>query len=124
MQFLQIRLVVALLWSTLLPVITAGHAGSRLNHPRAPRRPHLKLPPDYAQWSRVAGCESGGWRVLGEAYPDSLGIDRANFITFGGRPLQPGPVSRANRIMQIDAANKLIAHYHVGIPDRYGCGPW
>lgn len=84
----------------------------------------MKLPADYAQWSRVAGCESGGWQVLGYSYPDSLGINRTNFIAFGGKPLPPGPVSRADRIMQIQAANRLIAHYHAAIPDLYGCAAW
>lgn len=83
-----------------------------------------RLPADYAQWSRVAGCESGGWRVLGDAYPDSLGIGRDNFIAFGGRPLPPGPVSRANRIMQIQVADRLIARYGSPIPDQYGCAAW
>lgn len=125
MQFLHIRTLVALLTAvTLLPSAAVGKAGSRLNRPRTPQRPHPKLPADYPQWSHVAECESGGWQVLGGAYPDSLGIDRSNFVAFGGRPLPPGPVSRAGRIMQIRAANRLISHYHAALPDRYGCAAW
>lgn len=125
MHFLEFRLVLALLWTTTFtPGVAAGHAGPRLNRPRAPRRSRMRLPADYTQWSRVAACESGGWRVLGYAYPDSLGIDRANFTAFGGKPLPPGPVSRLNKIMQVQVANRLIAHYHTAVPDRYGCAAW
>lgn len=83
-----------------------------------------KLPRDYRAWSRVASCESGGWTVLGYAYPDSLGISRVNYVRFGGTPLPPGPVSRATRIAQIHVADRLAASYGAGIPDQYGCGPW
>ncbi|MDE3129826.1 MAG: hypothetical protein KGL16_01630 [Acidobacteriota bacterium] len=82
------------------------------------------MPSDYPQWSRVASCESGGWQVLGGAFPDSLGISYANFVAFGGRPLPPGPVSTVDRIMQIRVADRLIASYHIAIPDAYGCGAW
>jgi len=125
MESFQIRVLAALITAiTLIPPLAAGHAGSRLNRLRSSPRPRHRLPADYAQWSHVAACESGGWRVLGGAYPDSLGISRANFVEFGGKPLAPGPVSRAGRIMQIQAANRLIAHYGAAIPDQYGCGPW
>ena len=125
MHFFQIRGFAALVTAiTLLPLLTAGHAGPRRNRSRTTQHPRSKLPADYPAWSHVAACESGGWRVLGGAYPDSLGISRANFLEFGGRPLAPGPVSRASRIMQIQAANRLIAHYGAAIPDQYGCGPW
>lgn len=82
------------------------------------------MPRDYAQWSRVAGCEAGGWRVLGYDYPDSLGISRANFLAFGGTPQPPGPVSRASMIMQIHVADRLIARYGVAVPDQSGCAAW
>lgn len=83
-----------------------------------------RLPSDYAQWSRVAVCESGGWRVLGSSYPDSLGIDRANYMAFGGTPLPSGVVSLAGRIAQIRVADRFIRRYHATIPDQVGCGPW
>ena len=83
-----------------------------------------KLPHDYQAWSRVANCESGGWAVLGYAYPDSLGISRANYERFGGRPLSPGPVSPTARIAQVQVADRLVATYGAAIPDQYGCGAW
>lgn len=91
-----------------------------------PRRHHqfARLPADYGAWSHVASCESGGWQVLGYAYPDSLGISRANWAAFGGTPLPPGSVSRAGRATEIRVADRLAAHYHAAIPDQYGCGAW
>ena len=62
--------------------------------------------------------------MLGYQYPDSLGINRTNFIESGGTPLPPGPVSRAEQIMQIQAADRLIARYGSPIPDQYGCAAW
>ncbi|HET9094305.1 MAG TPA: hypothetical protein VFN36_04390 [Solirubrobacteraceae bacterium] len=82
------------------------------------------LPADYGAWTRVADCESGGWRVLGAAYPDSLGINRTNWVDFGGSPMPPGPVSQAGQVGEIQVADRLVAHYHTGIPDAGGCGPW
>lgn len=82
------------------------------------------MPSDYGAWSRVASCESGGWQVLGYAYPDSLGISRANWVAFGGTPMAPGPVDVAQRSAEIRVADRLTAQYHVGIPDQYGCAAW
>lgn len=84
----------------------------------------IKLPRDYAAWSRVADCESGGWRVLGSAYPDSLGITRANYLDFGGKPLAPGGVSLFERVVEIRVADRLIARYHMAVPDQEGCSAW
>lgn len=123
MQSLHTRALVALVMaSIMLAIPAAGLAAPR--HNSRSRRSQLRLPSDYAGWSQVARCETGGWQVLGYDYPDSLGIDRTNFIAFGGRPIPPGPVSRASRIMQIRVADRLIAHYHLAIPDRYGCAAW
>jgi len=125
MPFISIRALLALLTTaTLLPVATARQAAQRVHRHRAFVHPHFKLPEDYTQWTRVATCESGGWQVLGGAYPDSLGISRANFVEFGGEPQPPGPASLVNRLMQIRAADRLIAHYHSPIPDQFGCGAW
>jgi hypothetical protein len=135
MQFLKLRALVALLTAAVAPGAHAArhvapthkHAHPRHKHHHRARhraRPKLKLPTDYAAWSRVAGCETGGWRVLGYDYPDSLGISRANFIAFGGKPLAPGPVSRTSTIMQIHVADRLIARYGVHVPDQYGCSAW
>jgi hypothetical protein len=83
-----------------------------------------KLSPDYAAWSRVATCEEGGWTVGGYNYPDSLGIDRTNYLSFGGTPQPPGPVSQKNRELQIQVAERLVARYHISIPDQGGCAAW
>jgi len=83
-----------------------------------------KLSADYMAWSRVAVCEEGGWKVAGYDYPDSLGIDRTNYMSFGGQPQQPGPVSRRNRVLQIRVAERLRARYHISIPDQGGCAAW
>jgi hypothetical protein len=82
------------------------------------------MPADYGAWSQVAECESGGWQVLGYAYPDSLGIDRANWLAFGGKPMAPGMVGPAGRVAEIRVADRLIAQYHAAIPDQNGCEPW
>ncbi len=82
------------------------------------------MPADYAEWSRVADCESGGWRVEGDAYPDSLGITRTNFVDFGGAPQPVGLATRAEIVAQIHAADRLVAEYHMGIPDQDGCSAW
>lgn len=127
MQSLILRTVVGAitLFSVLMPIAAASAAP---RHPSA--KPHRRfprtsaLPADYGAWSRVASCESGGWRVLGYAYPDSLGISRANWLAFGGTPLSPGPVSAATRAMEIRVADRLIAHYQAAIPDQWGCTAW
>lgn len=103
----------------------AAHHHHPKPHPQRHHHPRpLKLPADYAAWTRVADCESGGWVVLGGAYPDSLGISRANYERFGGVPQPPGPVTVANRVVQIRIADRLIAAYGAAIPDQYGCHAW
>ena len=83
-----------------------------------------KLPADYAAWSKVAQCESGGWRVLGANYPNSLGISAANWRAFGGRPQPPGRVSMTGRITAIRIADRFIHAYRIPIPDQTGCAAW
>ena len=96
--------------------------------PKTAPRGRTAIPRDYAAWSRVANCESGGWRVLGYEYPDSLGINRTNYERFGGSPLPPTPgkswVPMTARIVQIRVADRLIRAYGAAIPDQYGCGAW
>jgi hypothetical protein len=93
-------------------------------HHHKPVAHKLVVPPDYAAWSHVASCESGGWQVLGSAYPDALGITRTNYTDYGGAPQPPGPVSMQERVVMIHVADRLIAAYHVGIPDQGGCAAW
>lgn len=125
MQFFKIGALVALIMAAPKLALHAavGHAARRHRDPHV-HGGRLNLPADYAAWTRVAGCESGGWQVLGYEYPDSLGIDRTNWLDAGGTPQPPGPVSRTSRIMQIRVADRFIANYHTGIPDQYGCAAW
>jgi hypothetical protein len=85
----------------------------------------VRLPHDYAAWTRVARCESGGWQVLGPAYPDSLGITRSNLIAFGGHPQPIGPVPLAEQIREIHVGDRILAYYHAAMPDQEGpCRSW
>lgn len=73
-----------------------------------------------AKWQKVANCEEGGnWKYFSYWYPDALGIDRPNFIQFGGNP------NKINtRAQQIVVGQKMIKHYNMGIPDQSWCAPW
>ena len=82
-----------------------------------------KLPSDYWAWSHVALCEEGGWYAPGGFYPDAIGINATNYAAFGGHP-DHGYLSVAQRIVEIRVADRLIHHYHVGIPDQGGCAAW
>jgi hypothetical protein len=77
-------------------------------------------PTVFAQWSRVAVCEEGGWvGSAGAKYPDSLGISAANWSAFGGgADLSPGAqIAVAQRI---EAAAGLAGF----VPDQAGCAAW
>jgi hypothetical protein len=70
----------------------------------------------YAEWSRVADCEEGGW--IGYAspdYPDSLGINAANWYANGGG-------SDVSPAAQIAVAQRIEGTGYV--PDQNGCGSW
>lgn len=83
-----------------------------------------RLPRDYAAWSRVVRCESGGWRVLGVAYPDPFGITAANWMAAGGRPLKAGWMTTTQRVAAIRIADRFIRQYRIPIPDSEGCAAW
>ena len=71
-----------------------------------------------AAWGKVAVCESGGWVVLGSAYPNSLGMTAANWYNFGG-------TSDVSPEAQVKVAERFRAAYGIGIPDQNGCeGAW
>lgn len=111
--------------AALTALSIAGGPALAREHARPRNHRHVRLPADYRAWSRVAVCESGGWRVLGSAYPDSLGITAANFAAFDGRAQPPGGTSIAERVAQIRVADRLIRHYGISIPDQSGCeGSW
>lgn len=115
MQSILVRSVVGALVLAFAGIMAAGA-------PAATRR--VRLPADYGAWSRVAKCESGGWQVLGYAYPDSLGISRSNWLASGGTPVASGSVSRADRIREIRIADRFVARLHTAVPDQYGCAAW
>lgn len=73
-----------------------------------------------AKWQKVAICEEGGdWKHFSYWYPDALGIDRPNWLQFGGSVTKP-----SSRATQIIVAQRFIKHYDMGIPDQYGCHSW
>jgi hypothetical protein len=120
MQF-RYRAAVAALFS----VLACAQASTAMAVEHTASRHHIiKLPADYQAWSRVADCEAGGWQVLGDAYPDSLGITRTNFVDYGGTPQPVGRATRAEIAAQIHAADRLIRYYHTSIPDQDGCAAW
>lgn len=101
---------------TVLLTIAAIAAGLHDDH---------KPPRDYQAWSKVARCESGGWRVLGANYPDPLGISAVNWVRFGGRPQPVGRVNMTGRIQAIRIADRFIHAYRISIPDQAGgCAAW
>jgi hypothetical protein len=91
----------------------------------ATAKPRTKLPADYAAWSHVAQCESGGWEVLGSAYPDPFGITAHNWAWANGKPMPSGPVPTAARAAAIKVADRFIHMLGIGIPDGGGsCAAW
>jgi hypothetical protein len=70
----------------------------------------------YAEWSRVADCEEGGWIGYASAeYPDSLGINATNWYANGGG-------SDVSPAAQIAVAQRIEGTSYV--PDQNGCGSW
>jgi len=73
-----------------------------------------------AAWQRVAQCEEGGnWKYFSYWYPNGLGIDRPNWIQFGGSLVKP-----SSMIEQIKVAQRFIKYYGMVVPDQYGCHSW
>lgn len=110
-----------------------------------PKSHPAPLPPDYAQWSRVAQCEESGWYAAISWIPrepgDSggytiLGINGANWIAYSRRlRLSPTLPSRGSTTLQerlqaieigdaiehgIDEHGRAIVGGY--IPDQNGCG--
>ena len=73
-------------------------------------------PEQYAEWTKVAICEEGGWiGYAGPNYPDSLGIDAANwYANGGGSDLAPDA--------QILVAERIEGYGYV--PDQSVCAAW
>lgn len=74
-----------------------------------------------AKWQKVAKCEEGGnWGYFSYWYPDALGIDRPNWIQFGGSVVKP-----SSRATQITVGTKFLKAYTMSMPDQQGyCAPW
>jgi hypothetical protein len=69
---------------------------------------------ERAEWTKVAVCEEGGWiGYAGSAYPDSLGINAANWSAYGG-------TSDLSEDAQIIVAMRIQSNP----PDQYGCAAW
>ena len=70
----------------------------------------------YVLWDIVAHCEEGGnWHYWSWWYPDALGIDRPNFIQFGGNPNVVNTIKK-----QIAVGMRFVHYYHIPIPDQHG----
>jgi hypothetical protein len=70
----------------------------------------------YAQWTRVAVCEEGGWIGAANAdYPDSLGINATNWYANGGG-------SDVSPAAQIAVAQRIEGTSYV--PDQNDCASW
>lgn len=68
----------------------------------------------YAEWTKVAICEEGGWvGSSGPAYPDSLGINATNWYANGG-------TSDVSPAAQIAVAERI----QTNVPDQSGCAAW
>lgn len=108
----------------ILALVASVLAVLAISSARAAAHPRIKLPADYAAWSRVAVCEEGGWYAPGGNYVDALGIDDTNWYGAGGRP-QYGRLSLAQRVYEIRIADRFIHKYGIGIPDSGGsCAAW
>jgi hypothetical protein len=112
------------------------HSDNTFNKYQSPHHlaKHLVIPVDYAAWSHVAKCESGGWHVLGSAYPDSLGITSYNWEHYGKMALGKSPAPQAytglysvvpikERIEAIKIADEINNGHPP--PEAYGaCADW
>ena len=102
--------------ATSLPIASTVVTTTPATTPAAPL-----LSDAYLEWSRVAVCEEGGWvGYAGPAYPDSLGIDSANWYGNGG-------ASDVSPDTQIAVAERLEASFGTPgfVPDQDGCdGSW
>jgi hypothetical protein len=74
----------------------------------------------YAEWTKVAICEEGGWiGYSGPAYPDNLGIDAQNWAAYGGGT-DESPANQIRVAQDIEAATGTPGY----VPDQDGCAAW
>jgi hypothetical protein len=68
----------------------------------------------------VAVCEEGGWiGYAGANYPDSLGINAANWSAYGGGG-DLSPAAQVAVAQRIEASAGLAGY----VPDQSGCASW
>lgn len=119
-------LVASIILAFTAGISSAGAAARPRHHHHHPHRRHarLRLPATYAAWAHVALCESGGWRVLGAAYPDPFGITATNWAWMGAGPMPVGAMTLAARIQAVRVADRFVARLGASIPDQGGCWAW
>lgn len=77
-------------------------------------------PSVYAEWTRVAVCEEGGWiGYAGPSYPDSLGINATNWSAYGGGS-DLSPAAQIAVAQRIEAAAGTPGY----VPDQGYCASW
>lgn len=68
----------------------------------------------------MAVCEEGGWiGYAGSAYPDSLGINAANWAEYGGGS-DESPANQIRVAQDIEAAAGTPGY----VPDQGYCASW
>ena len=96
---------------TYVPVVTAAPPAP----PAPPPAPPVVTSYDH-RWDRVAACEEGGWiGWAGPNYPDSLGINAANWYANGGG-------SDESPAAEVAVAQRIEGTSYV--PDQGYCASW
>lgn len=78
---------------------------------------------DFTKWEKVAWCEThANWSYNGLRYDGGLGIERGNWVHYGGHEFAPAP-HLATPQQQVAIAMRINAGYNV--PDQDGkCTAW
>lgn len=102
------------------PVVLSPPASPPTSPPSTSPTPVSSSGDAYAEWSRVATCEEGGWiGYAGPAYPDSLGINAANWAHYGGGT-DMSPANQIRVAQDIEAAAGTPGY----VPDQGYCASW
>jgi hypothetical protein len=82
----------------------------------------LVSPTTFAEWSKVAACETGGrWTMQGAVY-SGIGFLNSTWRSYGGLAFAPN-AGEASPEEQILIAQRIEGSGYV--PDQHGCnGPW
>lgn len=106
--------------STPAPVVLSKPVSPPTSPPSTSPTPVSSSGDAYAEWSRVATCEEGGWiGYAGPAYPDSLGINAANWAHYGGGT-DMSPANQIRVAQDIEAAAGTPGY----VPDQGYCASW